>query len=64
LGELILVLPDRERRRYIEYKLFDALVDKTSSKIINGGTREDAVREIVFRSRWIECLTGSDEKKN
>lgn len=48
LQELILVLPDRDLHRYVEYKLWDvaAIVDP------NDG------HQIIFKSEMIECLTG------
>jgi hypothetical protein len=47
--ELILVLPDRSRQRYVEFKLWDAKV-----------TLLEDERHILFESDVIVCLTGQE----
>ena len=46
-SNLILVLPERANRRYIEFKLWDARVSAVEGE-----------GEVVFESPFIECLTG------
>jgi hypothetical protein len=45
--ELILVLPDRTKRRYIEYKLWDVKLSKLKDE-----------QHLLLESDMIECLTG------
>jgi len=56
------VLPDPEQLCYVEYKLFNALIEKASPKTIKRDINKKAVREVMFSSRWIECLTGKTAK--
>jgi hypothetical protein len=53
---LILMLPERESRRYIEYKLARASVLSLSD------ARGSNWHEVVFNSNEIECYTGENSK--
>lgn len=59
-GELILVLPDKEKLEYVEFKLFNALVAKTSLWTLNAGAEDRIVHEVTLKSNLIKCLTGKD----
>ncbi len=64
LGRLILVLPDREHRRYVEYKLSDADVASRKPVTFSPNQKGFVDQEVVFQSHAIEYLRGEDSLSN
>lgn len=64
LGLLILVLPDRENRRYVEYKLSDAIVASRKPITYSPNEKGFVNQEVVFKSHMTEYLIGEDSFRN